>query len=292
MLKKTKGIILAGGLGSRLFPLTKSFSKHLLAIYNKPMIYYPLSVLMMANIRDILIIVNPGEIKLFKKILGKGEDLGINIQYKIQDKPSGLVDAFKIGKNFLGKSNCYLILGDNFFYGNKLYDILDNVTNNGRTTIFTYNVEKPEKFGIVEKINNKLTFLEKPKKTKSNKAIVGLYFYDSNVCLLAKKIKKSKRGELEITDLNKLYLKMDKISVVELPRGIAWLDTGTKEDMLDCSNYVKIIEERQGYKIACLEEIALRKKWINKKNIIKSIKKYESSEYAKYLKNILKQKTI
>lgn len=287
MNRDTKGIILAAGKGSRLFPLTNSFSKHLLAIYNKPMIYYPLSVLMMANIRDILIIINPGEQKLFEKILGNGSELGININYKIQKYPNGLAEAFKIGKNFIKNSNCYLILGDNFFYGNSLYNILDKVIKRGKSTIFTYPVENPSNFGVVEIKKNKIFFVEKPTNPKSNRAIVGLYFYDQNVSQYAQKIRKSKRGEYEITDLNKVYLNKKMLFVEDLPRGLAWLDTGTKEDMLNCSNFVKIIEERQGFKIGCLEEIAFRKNWINKKEIYKRIEKFKNSDYAKYLLKII-----
>lgn len=281
-----KGIILAGGTGTRLFPVTISTSKQLLAIYDKPLIYYPLSVLMLANIKDILIICTPKDKLNFKKLLSDGSQLGIKISYAEQDKPRGLADAFIVGEKFIGKSRVCLILGDNIFYGNDFVTNLKRAKNkkNG-ATIFCYAVSNPEDFGILKlnKNSKPLSIYEKPKKPKSNLAVTGLYFFDNNVTKIAKKVKPSKRGELEITDIIKEYLKKDKLDVEILGRGFAWLDTGTHEAMLSASKFVQIIEQRQGFKIACIEEIAYRKKWINKKKLLQTIKKFKNSEYGKYL---------
>ena len=283
-----KGIILAGGLGTRMSPITKSINKQLLPIYDKPLIYYPLSILMLAGVREILIIVNKGSIPEFKKVILNGENLGLKIKYAEQDKPKGLPDAFKIGKNFIGKDNVALILGDNFFYGQSLTEKLSSITKLKKgATIFAYPVKNPERFGIVSLKGKKiLSLVEKPKKTKSNLAVTGLYFFDNSVIKKTLKLKPSRRKELEIIDLLKLYLKKKLLKVEHLGRGAAWLDAGTIEDFNQTSIFVSSIEKRQGLKIACLEEIALKKKWITKQNIKKAISFYGNCEYSKYLKNL------
>ena len=272
-----KGIILAGGLGTRLSPLTKPISKQLLPIYDKPLIFYPLSVLMLCNIRDVLIIVKKGEKENFKKVFGNGNDLGIKINYKEQLNPKGIPDAFIVGENFIKNSNIALILGDNFFYGQGLSEILrKSFSLKNGACIFTYPINNPENFGIVEKIrgSKKLKIIEKPKKTKSNRAITGLYIFDNSVVEYSKSIKTSKRNETEIVDLINIYNKKNKLKVTDLGRGSTWLDTGTIESLLAASNYVQVVEERQKYKIACLEEISYLKGWIKKKNILNRIKFY------------------
>ena len=286
-----KGIILAGGLGTRLSPITKSVSKQLLPVYDKPLIFYPLSVLMLCNIKNILIIVKKGEKKNFQSALGETKDLGINIEFKEQIIPTGIPEAFIIGEKFINKENVALILGDNFFYGQGLSEILKknfNLRNGAR--IFTYPINDPRNFGIVEKPKRgaKARIVEKPKKSKSNLAITGLYLFDKNVSQYSKKIKMSKRKETEIVDLINIYNKKNKLKITDLGRGSTWLDTGTIESLLAASTYVQVVEERQKYKIACLEEIALLKKWINKKNIINRIKFYRNCSYSKYLKKLLK----
>ena len=285
-----KGIILAGGLGTRLSPLTKPISKQLLPIYDKPLIFYPLSVLMLCNIRDVLIIVKKGEKENFKKVFGNGNDLGIKINYKEQLNPKGIPDAFIVGENFIKNSNIALILGDNFFYGQGLSEILKKSFSlkNG-ACIFTYPINNPENFGIVEKIrgSKKLKIIEKPKKTKSNRAITGLYIFDNSVVEYSKSIKTSKRNETEIVDLINIYNKKNKLKVTDLGRGSTWLDTGTIESLLAASNYVQVVEERQKYKIACLEEISYLKGWIQKKNILNRIKFYGNCNYSKYLKELI-----
>jgi glucose-1-phosphate thymidylyltransferase len=284
-----KGIILAGGIGSRLNPLTKAVNKQLLPLYDKPLIFYPLSVLMLSGIKNILIIVNPNEKRSFQKILGDGSDFGIKISYQEQKKPRGLPDAFLIGENFIKKDNVALILGDNFFYGQGFTKRLEHIIkkNNG-STIFAYNVKNPEKYGIVNFKNNKiLSIEEKPKKPKTNFAITGLYFFDKNVVNISKKIKPSGRGELEIVDVLKKYLKSKKLKLEFIGRGGAWLDAGNPRDLFDASQFVSSIEERQGLKIACLEEIAFNKGWIDKAVINKRIKFYGKCSYAEYLRNIL-----
>ena len=285
-----KGIILAGGLGTRLSPLTKPISKQLLPIYDKQLIFYPLSVLMLCNIRDVLIIVKKGEKENFKKVFGNGNDLGIKINYKEQLNPKGIPDAFIVGENFIKNSNIALILGDNFFYGQGLSEILrKSFSLKNGACIFTYPINNPENFGIVEKIrgSKKLKIIEKPKKTKSNRAITGLYIFDNSVVKYSKSIKTSKRNETEIVDLINIYNKKNKLKVTDLGRGSTWLDTGTIESLLAASNYVQVVEERQKYKIACLEEISYLKGWIKKKNILNRIKFYGNCDYSKYLQKLI-----
>ena len=285
-----KGIILAGGLGTRLSPITKSVSKQLLPVYDKPLIFYPLSVFLLSNIRNILIIVKEGEKKNFEKALGNCNDLGIKIKFEEQLKPKGIPEAFIIGEQFIKNSSVALILGDNFFYGQGLSEILKkNFNLKSGARIFTYPINDPHNFGIVEKLKDgkKLKIVEKPKKTKSNLAITGLYLFDKNVVGYSKIIKASKRKETEIVDLINIYNKKNKLKITDLGRGSTWLDTGTIESLLAASNYVQVVEERQKYKIACLEEIALSKKWINKKNVINRIKFYGNCSYSNYLKKLL-----
>ena len=285
-----KGIILAGGSGSRLYPVTKSISKQLLPIYDKPMIYYPLSVLMLAGIRDILIITTPEDQNNFKKLLNDGNQFGVNLSYAAQPSPDGLAQAFIIGENFIGKDNVCLILGDNIFYGQGLTPLLKEatLTKNG-ATIFTYQVKNSEEFGIVEfdSHNKAISIEEKPTKPKSNYAVTGLYFYDNNVVQIAKSIKPSARGELEIANINQVYLKKRNLNVQNLGRGFAWLDTGTFESLLDASHFVETIEKRQGYKIACLEEIAFNKGWISKDKINEIANMLDTNSYGSYLKSLL-----
>ena len=288
-----KGIILAGGKGTRMSPLTKAVNKQLLPIYDKPLIFYPLLILMLANIRDILIIVNKGQLNQYKKIIPDGKNLGLKITYAEQDKPRGLPDAFLLGENFIKKENVALILGDNFFYGQNLTKQLKESTklNNGARVVL-HKVLKPELFGVA-KINhiNKITKIEeKPKKFFSNLAITGLYFFDNKVVNYAKKLKPSKRNELEIVDLLKIYKKNNDLTASIIGRGGAWLDTGSIEDFYKTTNFVSAIENRQGLKIACLEEISLINKWIEKKQILKQIKFYGNCEYSEYLKKIIKAK--
>lgn len=284
-----KGIILAGGVGSRVGPSTKAISKQLIPLADKPIIFYSLSILMLLNIRNILIIVKKEDHASFKKLLGNGKNFGIKIKYAIQNTPRGLPDAFIIGRKFIKGNNVALILGDNFFHGQGLIEFLNNVLENfhNGANIFSYNVKNPSAYGVIEQIGKKIKIIEKPIKTISKKAITGLYFFDKNVSKLSSKLKKSKRGELEIIDLLKLYLKKNKLLISDLGRGSAWLDTGTSKDILKAGNYVEIIEERQNQKIACLEEIAYKKKWITRNLINSRIKYYGKSEYSKYLKEIL-----
>jgi len=284
-----KGIILSGGLGSRMSPITKSVNKQLLPIYDKPLIYYPLSILMLAGIKDILIIVNKGSVNQFKKILLNGENLGIKIRYAEQDKPRGIPDAFKIGKNFIGDDNVALILGDNFFYGQSLSDKLKKIVNLKKgASILVHPVKNPNRFGVVTLKKNKIiNLVEKPRNTKSNLAITGLYFFDNSVIKKSFSIKKSKRNELEIIDLLKSYKKTNSLKVEYLGRGAAWLDAGTIDDFNQTSIFVSSIEKRQGFKIACLEEISLINKWIDKNKIKKAISFYGNCEYSKYLKSLL-----
>ena len=284
-----KGIILAGGTGSRLSPLTKIINKQLLPLYDKPLIFYPLSILMLAGIRDILIITNPNEDINFKKILKNGSGFGIKIQYLTQQKPNGLPEAFIIGEKFIKKQNVALILGDNFFYGQGFTKRLEkHIKKKIGSTIFTYQVNNPQDYGVVEIKNNKiLNIKEKPKKSKSNLAITGLYFFDKNVVNFSKKLKPSKRKELEIVDLLKKYLRIKKLKAEFMGRGSAWLDTGNVESLFETSQFISNIEKRQGLKIACLEEIALNNKWISKSIINKQIEFYGNCDYSKYLKKLI-----
>ena len=289
---ETKGIILAAGRASRLFPITYAVNKQLLAIYDKPMIYYPLSVLMLAQIKDILIITRKEDLKSFKALLGDGKDLGIKISYAIQNKPKGIADAFLIGEKFIGKSNCVLILGDNIFYGENFRSkLLKAKYRNDGATVFSYPVHDPERYGVVEMNDNKLAkrIVEKPKVPKSNLAVTGLYFYDKDVVAVAKSLKPSKRGELEITDVNKIYLKKKKLYVEQFGRGFAWLDTGTPDSLLSANNFIGTIEKRQGLKVACLEEISFNNEWISKKHLIKLKDNISSGPYRDYLTKILKK---
>jgi glucose-1-phosphate thymidylyltransferase len=284
-----KGIILAGGTGSRLSPLTKIINKQLLPLYDKPLIFYPLSILMLAGIKDILIITNPNEDINFKKILKNGSGFGIKIQYLTQQKPNGLPEAFIIGEKFIKKQNVALILGDNFFYGQGFTKRLKkHIKKKVGSTIFTYQVNNPQDYGVVEIKNNKiLNIKEKPKKSKSNLAITGLYFFDKNVVNFSKKLKPSKRKELEIVDLLKKYLRIKKLKTEFMGRGSAWLDTGNVESLFETSQFISNIEKRQGLKIACLEEIALNNKWISKSIINKQIEFYGNCDYSKYLKKLI-----
>ena len=287
-----KGIILAGGLGTRMSPLTKAVNKHLLPIYDKPLIFYPLSILMLAGIRDILIIVNKGNLQQFKKILPNGNNLGIKINYIEQKYPRGLPDAFLLGENFIGKDNIALILGDNFFYGQSLTKKLKECVklNNGATVIL-HPVKNPSSYGVanVNKKKKIKKIVEKPKKFFSNLAVTGLYFFDNKAIEYSKKLKPSKRKEIEIVYLLNKYKKKNKLSAEYLGRGAAWLDTGSIKNFYDTSAFVSALEERQGLKIACLEEIAFNNKWINKKNIIEAMKFYGKCNYTHYLSNFLKK---
>jgi len=285
-----KGIILAGGAGTRLYPITHVACKQLLPVYDKPMIYYPLSTLMMAGIRDILIISTPDDIPAFKKLLGDGSDLGISLSYKIQEKPRGLADAFIVGEEFIGNKHVCLILGDNIFYGHGLYQFLKrSVAKKEGATVFGYFVNDPERYGVVEfdKDGKAISIEEKPKHPKSNYAVVGLYFFDNSVVEIAKNIKPSARGEIEITDINNEYLRRGKLRVEVLGRGFAWLDTGTHASMIDAALFVKTIEERQGLKVACIEEVAYKMGFIDKDQLKKIAEPLRKSGYGEYLLKIM-----
>ena len=285
----SKGIILAGGSGKRMSPLTKAVNKHLLPFYDKPLIFYPLSILMLAKIRNILIIVNKGHVEQYKKLIPNRNNLGVKINYAEQEKPSGIPEAFKIGEKFIGKSNVALILGDNFFYGQNLTKTLINCTKlKEGAKVFLHQVKKPELFGIAKINNNKkiTKIIEKPKNKFSNYAITGLYFFDNKVIKYSKQLKPSKRGETEITDLLKKYLKNKKLSAEIIGRGGAWLDAGSIEDFYETTNFVSTMENRQGFKIACLEEISLLNKWITKEDIKKQILFYGNCLYSNYLKKL------
>ena len=286
-----KGIILAGGSGTRLYPLTKAISKQIMPIYDKPMIYYPLSVLMLANIREILIISTKRDLPIFENLLGNGRDFGIKLEYKIQDKPNGLAEAFIIGEEFIGDDNVCLILGDNVFYGAGFSGLIEEaaILKDG-AIVFGYPVKDPRAYGVVEfdKSGKAISLEEKPENPKSNYAIPGLYFYDNTVVKKSKSIKPSARGELEITTINEKYLKEGKLNVKQLGRGITWLDTGTHEALLQAANYVETIQNRQGYYIACIEEIAYRKKWIKETQLKQLASSMLKTEYGKYLMDLLK----
>ncbi len=285
-----KGIILAGGKGTRMSPLTKAVNKQLLPIYDKPLIFYPLSILMLANIKDILIIVNKGQLHQYKKIIPDGKNLGIKISYLEQDKPRGLPDAFVIGKKFIGKENVAMILGDNFFYGQNLTSkLIKNTRLKKGARVVLHKVTKPDLFGVakINKNNKIISIKEKPKKFLSDLAITGLYFFDNNVVKFAEKLKPSKRGEVEIVDLLNIYRLKKQLTADLIGRGGAWLDTGSIEDFYKTSAFVSAIENRQGFKIACLEEVSLNKKWISKKEIKKSIKFYGNCEYSSYLRKLI-----
>ena len=289
-MHKWKGIILAGGSGTRLYPITKGVSKQLLPVYDKPMIYYPLSVLMLSGIRDILIITTPEDLQGFKNLLGDGSNFGINLSYETQPSPDGLAQAFIIGKEFIGQDNVCLVLGDNIFYGQGFKDILKNaMTRKSGATVFGYQVIDPERFGVVEfdSKNQAISIEEKPSEPKSNFAVTGLYFYDNSVVEIAENVQPSERGELEITSINQQYLINNNLHVEDLGRGFAWLDTGTYDSLMDAGNFVQIIEHRQGFKIACLEEIAYRNKWLSKDDLKRISIQLKKSSYGQYLTKIL-----
>ncbi len=292
-----KGIVLAGGAGTRLYPLTMVTSKQLLPVYDKPMIYYPISTLMLAGIKDILIISTPEDTPRFKSLLGDGSQFGISLSYKVQPSPDGLAQAFLIGEDFIGDDACAMVLGDNIFYGNGFGKILRQAAENaenGRATVFGYHVEDPERFGIVEFDDNGkvISVEEKPEKPKSNYAITGLYFYNKDVVKYAKQVKPSARGELEITTLNDIYLKKDCLDVKLLGRGFAWLDTGTMDSLVEAANFVQTVEKRQGVKISALEEIAYRNGWITKEKLLESAEKYGKSPYGTHLKKVAESKIM
>ncbi len=288
-----KGIILAGGAGTRLYPSTMTVCKQLLPVYDKPMIYHPLSVLMLAGIKDILIISTPEATPSFKDLLKDGSQFGINLSYKVQPSPDGLAQAFVLGEEFIGNDSAALILGDNIFYGpgfsGMMRQSIENIEKDGGASVFAYFVKDPERFGVVEfdENNKAISIEEKPKEPKSNYAVTGLYFYDNNVVEYAKNLKPSARGEYEITDLNRIYLEKGNLNVNTLGRGFAWLDTGTHRSLLQASSYIQTIEDNQGIKIACLEEIALRMGFISKEKLYESVKEYKNNEYYSYVKSVI-----
>ena len=286
----TKGIILAGGSGTRLYPITKGVSKQLLPIYDKPMIYYPLSVLMLAGIREVLIITTPEDVDSFKRLLGDGSLFGIELTYAVQPSPDGLAQAFIIGEDFIGQSNICLVLGDNIFYGQGFTPMLKQaIARQQGATVFGYQVKDPERFGVVEFDQNKcaISLEEKPKHPKSNFAVTGLYFYDNDVIQIAKQVKPSDRGELEITTVNQMYLERGDLNVELLGRGFAWLDTGTHESLLEAAQFVETIEKRQGYKVACLEEIAFNNGWLSAEQILEIGQSMSKNDYGQYLMSLV-----
>lgn len=291
MTNTTKGIVLAGGSGTRLYPITKGVSKQLLPIYDKPMVYYPISVLMLAGIREILIISTPHDIDGFKRLLGDGTQFGIQLSYAVQVSPDGLAQAFIIGEEFIGESNVCLVLGDNIFYGQGFTPMLQKaVSRRTGATVFGYQVKDPERFGVVEFDENKraISLEEKPKPPKSNFAVTGLYFYDNDVVEIAKKVQPSERGEVEITTVNQMYLARGDLNVELLGRGFAWLDTGTHSSLLEAAQFVETIEKRQGYKVACLEEIALNNGWMTKEQILSIGQSMNKNDYGQYLISLVK----
>lgn len=290
-----KGIVLAGGSGSRLFPSTLSVSKQLLPVYDKPTIYYPLSILMLAKIRDILVISTPRDVPLIEGLLGDGSRFGLKLQYAVQEAPKGIAQAFTIGEKFIGNDNVCLILGDNIFYGHNIPKLLEEAcAREVGATVFAYHVHDPERYGVVEfdKTGKAISIEEKPKQPKSNWAVTGLYFYDSRVVEIAKNLKPSARGELEITDVNRWYLERGELSVSTFGRGVAWLDTGTHESLLESSQFVQTIEKRQGLKIACLEEIALRQGFLNVNQLRELSQHYPDSSYGKYVKSLVEPRSL
>mgnify|MGYP003082848594 FL=1 len=285
-----KGIILAGGSGTRLYPLTIAVSKQLMSVYDKPMIYYPLSTLLLAGIRDILIITTPHDQPSFQKLLGDGSQIGCRFEYKVQPSPDGLAQAFILGEEFIGEDSVALVLGDNIFYGTGLSQLLESKANVKGGCVFAYKVSDPERYGVVEfdKDFRAISIEEKPKVPKSHYAVPGLYFYDNSVIGYAKNLKPSERGELEITDINKIYLEKGELEVGVMSRGTAWLDTGTFDSLHEASEFVKVLEKRQGFKVSCIEEIAYHKGFINEEQLLKSAEKYGKSGYGAYLKRLIK----
>ncbi len=289
-LQKRKGILLAGGKGTRLFPITKSISKQILPVYDKPMIYYPLSILMLAGIEEILLISNEDSLQSYKNLLGSGSNLGIKIKYKVQEKPRGIAEALILAESFLDGSSCALVLGDNIFYGADLTQKLIKANNNNQgLTLFCFPVEDPERFGVAEIDSSEkvISIEEKPKEPKSNLAVTGLYFYDEFAPTYAKSLKPSNRGELEITDLNKIYLSQDVVKAERLLRGNSWFDTGTVDSLFDASSFIRSVQKNQGLQIGCLEEIALSKGWINKKDLKEIIEKMGTNSYSSYLEELI-----
>jgi glucose-1-phosphate thymidylyltransferase len=294
-IQKRKGIILAGGSGTRLYPVTQSISKQLLPVYDKPMIYYPLSTLMLAGIQDILIISTPDDTPRFESLLGDGNQWGLNISYKVQPSPDGLAQAFILGDTFIGNDLSALVLGDNIFYGHDFNELLGNaMQRDDGATVFAYHVKDPERYGVAEfdKSNKVLSLEEKPKNPKSNYAVTGLYFYDKDVVMMAKSLKPSVRGELEITDLNRLYLEKQKLNIEIMGRGYAWLDTGTHDSLLEASQFIATLENRQGLKVSCPEEISYRRGWINTNQLEKLAAPLSKNGYGQYLQRILKEKIL